>query len=54
MTKKCKCGHNHISLIGDKNGYNPKYKLIDECENCNCEKFYSLGKEIKKQQGEKQ
>ena len=37
--KQCKCGHNHISYIGDKDGYNPSKKRIEECEKCNCEKF---------------
>lgn len=41
MTKNCKCGHSHISFVGDlgENKDEPGYQLIDECEKCDCEKY---------------
>lgn len=41
IEKLCKCGHNHISFVGDlgENKDETGYQRIDECESCSCEKF---------------
>ena len=35
----CKCGHNHISYIGDYEPEKEGWTKINECERCKCEKF---------------
>jgi len=39
--KLCKCGHDHISYVGDlgKNQDEAGWDRIIECEKCNCESF---------------
>ena len=38
--RKCRnCGHDHMSYVGDEDGYNPKMRRIGPCEKCDCE-FY--------------
>lgn len=41
VVKLCKCGHNHISFVGDlgENHDQEGEARIDECEKCDCEKF---------------
>ena len=43
VVKVCKCGHNHISWVGDlgENEDQEGEALIEECERCDCEHFES-------------
>jgi len=37
----CKCGHNHVVITGDNgiNGDEERFELLNECCECNCERF---------------
>jgi len=34
----CKCGHSHVSWIGDDDGEG-QYEKITPCEQCDCEEY---------------
>jgi hypothetical protein len=44
VVKVCKCGHNHISFVGDLGENHDKEgeTRINECESCDCEKFVEV------------